>query len=582
MPREKPEKFLSIERLINEGKTEEALEKIRKIQQNLWSSYTFNPEKALEDTLQNKKYIEKIGNDIDLGYNFLLTGYIYLLKENYKISLEFGFRCKDLFEKINNQNGVAASLTLIGNNYWLKGEYNQAIEYCTKSLSIEEISISSKASNLRVLANVFLWKGDLYQSLEYCEKGLKIAENENFFGIQVSFLWYLGMIFVFMYDVDKAENYLTRCCELAGKYQINYIKGFVLHTMINIRIEEDDMYQAERYLDYFREYAFRENDEFTTKIYSLSRGLVLIQTGRVRDRAEGETIFRQIINDGVSHVRVQALYTHALFYLTFIYVEELKMSKDMKILDDINPLISTMNTMADQLGSIMLQIEGKLFQARVSLIQMKLNEAKILLAGAQHLAESTNNHYLARLISNEHDLLLELQDNQEELENIKNIRAESIKLASLNGMVNITQKKNIKGKLELASDQPVLLLIIAEGGVLLFSYPFTDEWKHDTEIFGSFLSAFTSFIDEFFSEGLDRAKFGENTLLIQSIGNYSIGYLYKGQSYPAKQKLATFIKEIQDNTSIWQNLEIFFKTSQVAGAKDLPQIESLIKDTFLG
>ncbi len=56
---------------------------------------------------------------------------------------------------------------------------------------------------------------------------------------------------------------------------------------------------------------------------------------------------------------------------------------------------------------------------------------------------------------------------------------------------------------ELINEEPVVLLIISDAGVLVFSYPFAIKWKRNNELFGSFLSAFTSFSDEFFSEGFD-------------------------------------------------------------------------------
>ena len=79
----------------------------------------------------------------------------------------------------------------------------------------------------------------------------------------------------------------------------------------------------------------------------------------------------------------------------------------------------------------------------------------------------------------------------------------------------------------------MLLLIILEGGVLVFSYSFTDEWKRDSELFGSFLSAFTSFSDEYFSEELDRAKFGHYTVFMKAIAKFSDdGIMFRGAYGP--------------------------------------------------
>jgi hypothetical protein len=127
----------------------------------------------------------------------------------------------------------------------------------------------------------------------------------------------------------------------------------------------------------------------------------------------------------------------------------------------------------------------------------------------------------------------------------------------------------------------VLLLIILEGGVLVFSYTFTDEWKRDSELFGSFLSAFTSFSNEFFSEGLDRAKFGHYTVFMKAIVNFSVCYLFKGQTYLAQQKLSRFVEHLQENDSIQQTLEKFQKSSQILELKDFPFLKSLITEIFI-
>ena len=130
-------------------------------------------------------------------------------------------------------------------------------------------------------------------------------------------------------------------------------------------------------------------------------------------------------------------------------------------------------------------------------------------------------------------------------------------------------------------EEPIVLLILTAGGVPIFSYPFAEEWKFDDELFGGFMSSFSSISDEIFSEGLDRAKFGPYTVLMESISDFSICYLFKGQIYLAKQKLTKFVERIQNNTSIWQTLNKFQKASQVVELRDIPVMESLLTEIFL-
>ena len=91
----------------------------------------------------------------------------------------------------------------------------------------------------------------------------------------------------------------------------------------------------------------------------------------------------------------------------------------------------------------------------------------------------------------------------------------------------------------------------------------------------------TSFSDEFFSKGLDRAKFGEDTLLMETVGSFMICYLFRGQTYRAKQRLSEFTEVIHNTPSIPKTLEKYYKTSQVLVLKDSPPLKSLISEIFM-
>jgi len=575
----KPKEIIQAENLIKDGKEEEALEILRKYQQTAWDYFfRIESDKALEIALLSKDLIEKIGEEVDIGNNSYLIGHIYVQKFNLIEASKYGIKSLEIRKNLCNNTDLAASYYLMGSINRNLLNYTEAIKFCQKSLSYNEISPRNKLNNLNALANMFVWIGDLSRALKYTEEGLLLAEELKLPNYSAQLLHSRGFIFTLMGNFNSAEEDLIESLKYADPPELVFLKAMIIQILITVYVEQNSMSQAENYLNKLKEIMDQnKKNSFIAKLYSVAKGLTLYLSSRTRDRAEAENLFKQVVDDGPADLYV---YIYALYCLIFMYVEELRISDDFEIIEEIHPLISDLYRQAERIQSTLFQIEAKIFQAKIELIKKNVNESKLLLSEAQHLAEMTDNQYFAQIISDEHDRLLELQQNQDLEGVISNPKPERIKLGSFRSIVNLTKRENSNDSSELIPEIPVLLLIIGEGGVLIFSYPFTDEWKHDTEIFGSFLSAFTSFSDEFFSKGLDRAKFGEDTLLMQSVGNYSIGYLYKGQSYPAKQKLTTFTKEIQDNTSIWQNFEKFVKTSQVAQVKDLPQIKNLINDIF--
>jgi len=140
---------------------------------------------------------------------------------------------------------------------------------------------------------------------------------------------------------------------------------------------------------------------------------------------------------------------------------------------------------------------------------------------------------------------------------------------------------SLKRPAQLIDETPVVILITTKGGIPLFSYVFADEWKFDDELFSGFLSSFDSISNEIFSEGLDRAKFGQYTILMKSVEDFSVCYLFKGQVFSATEKLTRFINHIQESTSIWKTLNKSYKTSQVVELRDIPLMEPLLNDVFL-
>jgi len=253
----------------------------------------------------------------------------------------------------------------------------------------------------------------------------------------------------------------------------------------------------------------------------------------------------------------------------------------MEILDDINPLIDHLQRGARYSKSYSSLAHVKLLQAKLALLQINMVDARKLLTEAQKIADEHGLKLLAGAISREHDRLLEELKLWESFKKKQASASERLKLASIDDVMGRLQGRRVVESLDSSGEQPILLLILAGSGVLLFSYPFSDKWKRDDDLFGSFLSAFSSFSDEFFSQGLDRAKFGDDTILLQSVGSFSICYLFRGQTYYAQQKLVEFVETIQKDPRIWETLEKFETTSQVAELKDLPKLENLLTNIFL-
>jgi tetratricopeptide (TPR) repeat protein len=568
--------------LILEKKMDEALYNVRKIEEKAWMYYNKRDyNETISLALKCKELYHKIGNKISIANNFYLLGRSYIFTGDYDTSLNYGQKCLKIFEELNNQEGIANGLFLVGLAYNYKGKFNHAIDFLKQSLSIDEIVPRTKVEVLYILGVVHFWKGELDDALKNCENSLKIADELDLKIFIALNLTQIGAIYQFKGETERAKDIFERSLLIAEEHEFTLAIGISLGSLTRIAIDtEDTLEDAKKYNERLRVFSEKyKTDRYLNHMYLFGKAIIILSSGaRTQERAEAELILNQIVKEKISN---PIPHIYAIISLCEFLIEELKMSNDIRVLDEINPLVNRLLNITEKTHSYIWLVRSKLVQSKLALIQMEFKESKILISQAQQIAESHDLQIYAQVISNEHDQLLEQQDMWEHLKKTKAPMTDRINLASFDGVIAQLQGRTSIDTEELVDEQSILLMIISEGGVLVFSYPFSDEWKFDDELFGGFLTAFNSISDEIFSEGLDRVKFGKQTVLMENVANFSFCYLFKGQTYPAKQKFDEFIKRIQNNSSIFQTLEKYYKTNQVAELADIPSIEPLIQEIFI-
>jgi len=210
-----------------------------------------------------------------------------------------------------------------------------------------------------------------------------------------------------------------------------------------------------------------------------------------------------------------------------------------------------------------------------------MNEARKLFTKSQDIANKYGLELLAMKISNEHDELLKQLDIWNKLKDSGASLAERIELSRLDGQMKNMLSKRLAEIPKIADEEPVLLLIVSEGGVPIFSQSFVKDQSFEDHLFGGFFTAINSFINEKFSEGLDRAIFGDHTLLMESVSPFFMCYVFKGQSYAAQHRIRYFIEKIQKDEPIWQTFENYYQINKEVQLKDIPSLDPLIKEIFI-
>ncbi|MFX1498930.1 MAG: tetratricopeptide repeat protein [Promethearchaeota archaeon] len=548
----------SVEQLREEGKIKEALQIVEELEQgdglSLKELLLYKLVKAnllreigkLYDAIEIAKDIfhefQKLGDLVSSLDALLLQAYSYIMTVNITQSEDLITQAEDLFKLIKE----------------------------TLSIDLRE----RESFLVRIKAIICGFKGDIHTSLELNKKAYELAKDTGNKALISRSLNNIAEHFYHLKDYDKAIKYAKK----AFKVKDNRYLVAVLGTLIKINVSKGDIKEANFYLDHLREHLEKFDIKPYKRYYQSLKAFILKSSLRARDRIKAEDIFKELAMD---NTLLNQLRIEAIINLCDLYLTELRITNDPKIINEIHPYIQKLLDIAENQHLYLYLAETYLLQAKLSLLTLDINKAKIFLTQAQTIAESYGMKRLAMKISYEHDELLRKTKMWENLKISQASISERLKLAGLNEQLRHMLKKQIIEIPEFSEEEPVFLLLLSEGGSPLFSKSFIEDKVFESHLLGGFLATIDYFIREMFSEGLDRAIFGDYTLLMKSFPPFFICYIFKGNSYYALQKLNYFIDILQTRVDIWQNLLNSFKLSKLIHLKDIPLLESLITDVFI-
>jgi tetratricopeptide (TPR) repeat protein len=393
---------------------------------------------------------------------------------------------------------IASDYALIAGIYSNEGNYDKALQYCKQSLSIKEIADRARLAVLQTLGGIYISKSQLNRALKYTQQAVALAEELNITDQIETSLTQLGMIYRILGKNNLVIEHTKRNLMLSEKSSNPIYIAQSLTLLIFIYIEENSREKANQYFSRLTEiYDQTRNNMavFINAYYIMSKAYILKTSTRMRDRVEAQALFKELISQ--TYIPLKDLLIFAMGSLCELLMDELSLYNDLKIIDEILPLITKCLKIAEESHNYNWLAEAKLLQAKLALIQMNFEEAKQLMVEAQRIADLHGLNLLASKISSEHDNLLkqvEIWDTikkedapMAEWDTIKKEdapMAERVELASTNGVLERIQGKRAVEPPELVEEDPILLLIMDNNGATYFNHPFVTDWDY-SDLFSS-------------------------------------------------------------------------------------------------
>ncbi|MHA1750511.1 MAG: tetratricopeptide repeat protein [Promethearchaeota archaeon] len=501
----------------------------------------------------------------------------YMQQGKSDLVYESAMKVLSLIERVDDKYVLAQFYYQLGSLYtFFRIDIELAIKYSYKSQPLaEELgNIPLITLNLVTIGCIYIMTGDLEKALFYHKEALK---KTDIVMIKMSIFNNLSMIYTQKGELEKALESIEKSFELANKVKSPYIISSTLSSMIEILVLTGKIDRARENLVILKEIAEKEKNPLTEISAHFCEAFILKAKNRIQDKAKAQNIFKEIVQQDVLF---EESTMKALINLCDLLVEEFRFTSEFEVLDDLSILLEKLITIANNQNSFWILAETYLLQAKFAILKGDLNGARKKLTEAQDIAERNKLKLLVGKISYEHDKILKNMKIWETLiENDAPLK-ERIELAELNVHIE-NMLFNRKINLEISEEDPVIILIISEGGTPIFSHSFIKEKTFETQVISGFLTTIDYFIKETFSQGLDRAVFGNYTLLMKYLKPFYITYIFSGDSYYAHQRIKYFTENLEKKDEIWEDLIINFKNNKSIHINDNPLLESLINHTFI-
>ena len=516
------------------------------------------------------------------AYLAFLKGCFYIRRNDSDLALKHLEHSLALREELGNKHEIAESLyNLAYTLYYFRSEMDRALKYAERSLALAKESGKKfyVAASLFIMGTLYGFQGELDLSIRCHEQSIVLHKELN---NKVMFIAYILTKLSYSYKMRGELDHALECIEQS--MDLNRELGRITrlardhHDLIQILIDKGDLERALLYLHDFEQLNTQLKDKNINLWYLLDKALVLKTSPRALSRGKAEEILKQLLEDEDSDFY---LILNVLINLCELLLTELRMTNDLEVLEEINPLIARLLDIAEKSHLYMIQCETYLLKAKLSLLTFDIKKAQQFLTQAQQMAERLGFKLLAIKISHEHDELLKQLEMWDKLKESKAPLAERMELSRLNVQMEVMVKNKVVTLPKLDAEQPVLLSIMSKEGNIILSNPFTADVTIDSKFFSEFLSSCNTFCDQIFSESFDRVKFGQHTVLITTIDSFSICYMFQGQSYSARQKLIHFSEAVKKEPDIMKILEDASNKNIEIKVNQTSSLEESIYESFL-
>ncbi|MFX0183323.1 MAG: tetratricopeptide repeat protein [Candidatus Hodarchaeota archaeon] len=540
-----------------------------------------NISKEIECLEKSLKNYQEVGLKREIADILLRLGILlFHYQSKTQLGFQYVFQSYQVSKSIKDVNGVSVALGHIGNLYTWQGELNRAFKFLQRSLLLSERI--GNTENLAFTLNNIGWnchiRGEINLALEPLNRSLSISREKQYPWILIWVLYNLGFVKQAQGKFDEACGYYTQSINISKEIVDYFAHSWGLYLVIKLTMDTESTSHSKLHMDHLENLSKQYKIHLMSQMYRVAQGMLLKRSPRLRDKAKAQELFDEITSEEVEAVEITA---DAMINKCELLLFEYKNSGDSAVFQDVRELTNQLLDIAQDQNSHSLLSETYLLKAELALLQGNVHQARKYISQGQTIAEEKGLHKLALAISREHDNLLDQLGTIGALKSHDDITADPLEIDNVEDLLERMTTRQITAVSEITPEDPIMLLVIAEGGMTLFNKRFVSKEVVKEQLVGSFLSAIELFSKEVFSSSIERMKLGEYRLVMQGFDKITFSYIFKGESYPAIKRLKRFIQALGKNSTLWEALKSKTETGTLLKADEKEVINNILENAFI-
>ncbi|NHJ49841.1 MAG: hypothetical protein FK733_18760 [Asgard group archaeon] len=504
---------------------------------------------------QSLGVLREIGDDKAVSETLDQIGKLYLWKCEYGPALENCLQSLALAEEVNDKKLISASLKTISRIYIVLGEFDRSLQYLERSITLQE-EISNQngiAESLNLMSYILLVKGQLNEATTYLTQAQEIYNDTKNKRGYISIIETTSLILYQRGEYAQSIDHLLESLEYHKNQLDSQTASRILFWLVLISIENNAIENAQKYLKKLQKYIQRDKSPICNLEYRLASALILKKSNNIEILQKSEAILEDIEKkESLNYV----LTTVSLYNYTELLLKEMQLTGNKDYVDKVNDLIEEHLNIAKLIESHVLFAENFWLKANLSLIQGSKTTAKLFLDQAEQITEDKGLRRLGLKIARAKDIIINGAPKEIQPLSLKGELTEASDEDEINGeIVRMIDRRSVDIP-KLQEEEPVLLIIVYEGGITVFSKKFSQKEMIDEMFVGGFITAIDAFMHQTFATGgsIERIQHQEYTLMLKVEQPLLFCYVFKGQSFTAIQKLDQVVQELKKSNSIWIKL----------------------------